>query len=230
MAEVLGFGGTLVFIYQTFLQFLPPWLQTFVNLFLLVLVVTLYSIFIWKFYRFVAKKNLIDLNLKKFNRMEKPFATKILAGVFYFIEYIIVLPFMIFFWFAIFTTFLLLLTEGLEVQTILIISAVIVGAIRMTSYYKEDLSKDLSKLLPLTLLGLSMTKPGFFNFERILGNFTEVPNFLGEIIIYLLFIIVLELILRVFEIIFSIFEVEPLEIQEDASPSGKELDAEDLEN
>ena len=215
MAEVSGFGGTVVELYKSFLASLPPLVQTFVNLFLLVLVVVLYSIFVWKLYRFVSKKNIIELNLNQFNRVARPLATKMFAGIFYFIEYIIIMPFLVFFWFTIFTLFLIFLTEGLEIQILLIISAVIIGAIRMTSYYKEDLAKDLAKLLPFTLLAISMTKPGFFNFERILGKFVEIKTFFGDILHYLLFIIILELILRVFEIIFTLFEVEEIEVKEE---------------
>lgn len=214
MAEVVGFGATLVNLYNSFIAVLPPWLQTFVNLFLLVLVVTIYAIFVWKLYRFVAKKNLIELNLNQYNKSQKPFATKLTAGFFYFLEYIVILPFLIFFWFAVFTIFLILLTDGLVTSALLIISAVIIGAIRMTAYYKEDLSKDLAKLLPFTLLAISMTKAGFFNFERILTKLTEIPNFFGDILHYLLFIIVLEVILRVFDMIFSLFGVEEVQVDE----------------
>lgn len=214
MAEVSGFGATVVELYQSFLASLPPLLQTFVNLFLLVLVVTVYSIFIWKFYRFIAQKNLMDLNLNQYNRVEKPFATKLLAGLFYFLEHIIILPFLVFFWFIVFTVFLILLTEGIPTQTVLVISAVIIGSIRMASYYKQDLAKDLAKLLPFTLLAISMTRVGFFDFERILTSLIEIGTFFGSIFQYLLFIIVLEVILRVFEIIFALFEVEEIEVEE----------------
>ena len=232
MAEVNGLGG-LAGIYQDFLVTLSPLMQTFVNLFLLVLVVVIYSIFVWKLYRYVSKKNLIELNLNKFNRMVRPALTKMFSGIFYFIEYIVILPFLIFFWFAIFTTFLIFLTEGLETHTILIIAAVIIGAIRMTAYYKEDLAKDLAKLLPFTLLAISMTKPGFFNFERILGKVTELKAFTGEIFQFLLFIILLEIILRVFEIIFSLFGVEEIEeekIQEKTEEANVEETESALEN
>ncbi len=224
MADVNRLSG-LAGIYQDFLATLSPLTQTFINLFLLVLVVVLYAVFVWKFYRYVSKKNLIELNLNRFNRMAKPALTKMFSGIFYFIEYIVLLPFLIFFWFAIFTIFLIFLTEGLETHTILIISAVIIGAIRMTAYYKEDLAKDLAKLLPFTLIAISMTKPGFFNFERILSKVVEIKTFTGEIFQFLLFIVLLEIILRVFEIIFSLFGVEEVEeekIQEKTEEATKE--------
>jgi len=117
------------------------------------------------------------------------------------------LPFLIFFWFAIFTTFLIFLTENLEIQNLLIISATIIAAIRMTAYYNENLSKDLAKLLPFTLLAVSVLSPDFFNIERILSHFSRIPEFFNQIIVYLLFIIFLEILLRFFEFVFSLFDL-----------------------
>jgi hypothetical protein len=68
---------------------------------------------------------------------------------------------------------MLLLTEGFETSSLLVISAVIVGAIRMTSYYREDISKEISKFFPLALLGIAMTKPGFFILKEFLKTFLK---------------------------------------------------------
>ncbi|MBU4069966.1 MAG: hypothetical protein KJ646_03205 [Nanoarchaeota archaeon] len=208
MADVIASIGTkLISIYNSFILTLPQWAQHFIALFLLVLLIVVYSIFIWKLYRFVAKKNIFELNLNQYNKSEHPGLAKFLASIFYLLEYIIVLPFLIFFWFAIFTTFLIFLTENLEIQNLLIISATIIAAIRMTSYYNENLSKDLAKLLPFTLLAVSVLSPDFFNIERILSHFSRIPEFLNQIIIYLLFIVILEIVLRFFEFVFSLFDL-----------------------
>lgn len=125
------------------------------------------------------------------------------------------MPFLVFFWFAVFTFFLVFLTEGLEIQTLLMISAVMVVAIRATAYYREGLSRDLAKLLPFTLLVVSMTEKGFFNFPEILTKITQLPSLFGSILSYLLFIVVLEIILRFFHFIFSLFGLEEPEEEED---------------
>jgi hypothetical protein len=214
--SVTNFQGNDVFTtYQAFLSSLPELAQNFLSLFALVLLVSIYAVFIWKFYRFVATKNILKLNLSKYNREEHPKIAKLIAAGFYFLEYIIILPFLIFFWFTVFTLFLIFLTEDLELSNLLLISATIIAAIRMTAYYEGDLAKDLAKLLPFTLLGLSITKQGFFNIERILGNFEDLPLFFDQILIYLSFIIILEIILRFFEFISSIFkEDSPPKIEE----------------
>ena len=217
MAEdvISNLGTTLSETYNLFVSSLPLFFQNFLNLLLIVLLVVAFSIFIWKFYRFISTKNLIQLNLNQYNRAEHPILAKLLAGAFYFFEYIIIMPFLIFFWFSMFTLFLIFLTESLEISSLILISAVIVAAIRMTSYYKEDLAKDLAKLIPFTLLAVSILNPKFFSIERIFNQFAELPNFFNEIFVYLIFIIILEIILRFFDFIFSLFGLEEIEIEED---------------
>lgn len=217
MAEpVSGLGADLVSAYNGFLYNLPAWAQNFINLFLLVILVVIYSIIIWKFYRFIATKNIFGLNLNKYNKSNHRFQEKILAVVLYFLEYIVIIPFLIFFWFAIFTFFLILLTKEIGISTILMISAIIISAVRMVAYYKEDLSRELAKLLPLNLLAIAMLTQGLFNFERILENFSQLSVFFNKIIIYLLFIVSLEIILRFFDFIFSLFGLEEEDEEKEA--------------
>ena len=194
--------------YNLFIASLPQWAQSTISLFLLVLLVVIYSVLIWKFYRKIATKNLLELNLNKYNKSQHPTATKLLAGIFYLLEYIIILPFLIFLWFAVFTLFLLVLTDNIAVSALLLISATVIAAIRMTAYYKEDLAKDLAKLVPFTLLGVSLINPNFFNFQRILSQVSQIPQFFDKIIYYLLFIIILEIVLRLFDFIFSLFNLD----------------------
>ncbi len=208
MAEVTNLGLELFKIYQETISNLPQFAGDFFNFLILVLLIVVYSIFVWRFYKFIAKKNILGLDLNKYNKSSHPGLAKFVAGIFYFIEYIVVLPFLIFFWFIIFTLFLIFLTEELDVTNILIISATVVAAIRMTSYYKEDLSKDIAKLLPFTLLAVAILTPGFFNVERIFTQFSAIPQFFGNILHYLIFIIILEIILRFFDFIFSLLGIE----------------------
>ena len=214
MEEAVGNITTeLTGFYQDFIASLPSFVGNFFNFLILVLLVVVYCIFIWKFYKFIAKKNILGLNLNKYNKSEHPFLTKLFAGFLYFIEYIIILPFLIFFGFVVFSFFLMFLTE-LEIQTLLLVSATIVAAIRMTAYYKENLSKDVAKLLPFTLLAVSILNPNFFNIERIFTHFSKIPNFFGNIAYYLIFIIIIEIILRFFDFIFSLFGLEEEKIEE----------------
>ena len=210
------FGNGVLETYQSFLSSLPPWGQNFVNLFLLTVAIVIYSVIIWKFYRFIAKKNLLSLNLGRYNQSKHRLFMKFFALILYVIEYLVILPFLIFLWFGVFTILLILLTENLSVQTLLLISTIIISAIRITSYYKEDLSKDIAKMLPFTLLGVFITNfTSGFSFERILSQLSQIPNFFSHIFSYLAFIFLVEFVLRIIEILFV--------------ASGK-ISEEDLEN
>jgi len=187
-------------VYAEFLSALPFWASNFINLFLIVLLIVIYSIFIWKFYRFIARKDLFKFNLKQYNTSAHPLFGKLFESIFFFLEYILVVPFIVFIWFGIFTLFLMFLTEGIALGTILIISATTITAIRMTAYYNEDLSKDLAKMLPFTLLGVAITKLSILNFDKILIQLTILPEFFSSILIYLAFIIIIEFILRILDL------------------------------
>jgi len=212
-----SFSTAIISGYNSFLEMLHPALASFISLFLLVLLVVIYAIFIWRFYKFISKKNIFELNLNQYNRYEHPFFAKLFAGIFYLIEYIIILPFLIFFWFTIFTLFLIVLTVNIKISNILLISATVIAAIRMTSYYKEEVATEIAKFLPLTLLAITILNPTFFSggfIERIFSHLSQIPALGTQIINYLGFIIILEIILRFFEFIFSLFglEEEPEEI------------------
>jgi len=210
MVEVTnGFVSVITNLYDSFIATLPSWAGAFINLILIVLLVFVYSWFIWNFYRFVARKNILKLNLRKYNRSQHPFFTKIIAGSLYLLEYIIILPFLVFFWFAVFAIFFIFLSENLEMQRILLISATIVATIRLSAYYKEDLSRDIAKLLPFTLLAVSILgSVDFFSMDRILSQFSQIPLFFNQIITYLIFVIFLEIALRFFDFLFSLFGLE----------------------
>lgn len=107
-----------------------------------------------------------------------------------------------------FTLFLVLLTENISVPALLTISTVIIAAIRMTSYYNENLSQDLAKMLPFTLLAIAMTNVNFFDIERVLSQLSQIPIFLDSVLAYLGFIFLLEVILRFFGFLFSLFGLE----------------------
>ena len=206
-------------VYEEFINSLPQHYGIWINLFIFTVLITLYAVFIWKFYRFLAQKDIIKLNLKQYSRSEHPVLKKILASILYFIEYVIILPFLVFFWFAILAIFLILLSKEQTVQNILLISSAVVASVRMTSYYKEDLSRDLAKMFPFTILVVFLLSPNFFSLPQVISKFLQIPLLLQNILYYLVFIIGLEIILRFFEMIFSIGKTE--EIEEESEKESK---------
>ena len=140
------------------------------KLLVLTILIAVYAVFIFYFYKFLAKKNLIELNLSKYNKYEAGTFFKAIAIILYILEFIILLPIITFFWFTVLAILLFLLSEGLSLEIVLLISAALISSVRVTSYINENLSQDLAKMLPFTLLGFALTKPTFFNFSTHLSK------------------------------------------------------------
>ncbi|MEA3248373.1 MAG: hypothetical protein U9Q73_01580 [Nanoarchaeota archaeon] len=158
-----------------------------------------YAIFVYYFYRYLAKKNLIDLNFEQYNQCENPILVKFFAVIFYIAEYIILLPILTLFWFTTFAILILILSEGIPAAGILLISAALVASVRITSYLSENLSKDLAKMIPFTLLAIAITKPGFFAINTLFSRIQEIPLLFSNIPYYLIFIVAVELTMRISE-------------------------------
>lgn len=193
--------SSLISFYDSLISSLPAQYADMIIVFIFAALISFYAIFTWKFYRFLSKKDLIDINLSRYNTLTQPFFKKLLAAGLYLIEYIIVLPFLIFFWFGVLAILILVLSEELLINQVVIVAAAMVAAIRMLSYYEEDLSKDLAKMFPFTILAIFILSPGFFSLERVLTNLIEIPNFIGNILSFLVLIIGLELILRILDLL-----------------------------
>ena len=121
---------------------------------------------------------------------------KFFAFIFYVLEYLIILPILSLFWFAILAMFLLVISKAESVLTILTISASLVAAVRISSYINQDLSNDLSKMLPLALLAFFIVEPTFFSFELLVQRFQTIPSLLKHIPYYLVFTVGIELLMR----------------------------------
>ncbi|KYK24811.1 hypothetical protein AYK26_02940 [Euryarchaeota archaeon SM23-78] len=171
-----------------------------------------YSIFIFHFYRFVAKKDIFNLNLSQYNYAKLPLIKKFFGLILYIIEYILIFPLFAFFWFAILTVLLTFLAKEPVVQSILMISVATIGAIRFTAYYNEDLSKDLAKMLPFALLGIYLIDAAYFSFAKSWEFIKQIPSDINIILYYMIFIIFLEFFLRIATLI---LKKKPKAVQEE---------------
>lgn len=209
---------TLIETYRSFIDFFPSYIGTSLNLLIIVLVVVLYSVFIWKFQKFISKKNLINLDLNKYNKTQNPLSTKLRAGALYFLEYVLVIPVIIFLIYILFAFSLVIFIDYLDISTILTISAVVIVAVRILAYYNQELAEEVGSSLPLTLLVVVLLEPYSVSeapfFEKILENISSIPSAFGEISYYLFFIIIIELVLRFFDFIISLFGLEEIEHEE----------------
>jgi hypothetical protein len=190
-------------VYSSILLSLPENLRMLPPLIIFSILIALYGIFIWLFYRFLAQRDIIKLNLKKYNVFELAWLVKLFAIFFYVLEFIIIIPFVITFWFAILSSLLIILMKTQPLATTLLISASIIGAVRITSYFKEDLARDLAKMFPLTLISIAILTPGFFSLDQTLARFKELPGVFEYIIYFAAFILIIEVILRIFFLIYE---------------------------
>ncbi len=156
-----------------------------IPLFYLIISIAVYSIVIWHFYRFIARRDCFKTNDCK---------NKKLVG---FAKYFCVFPFIAITFFLGLSLMLLFLTRKLDLISILSTSFALVIAIRISAYYSEDLSKDVAKLLPFVLLGIFLVDPTYFSFDEVVNNINSLPNNVNQIVIYIVMIILVEWILRI---------------------------------
>jgi len=194
--------GTGIQKYNQILEFVPEKYRLMAALFIFIVLIALYSIFIFKFYRLIAKKNIISLNLKKYNTAQHPAAVKFFALIFFIIEYVVVMPLLVFVSFFVLALFLVLLSGEQTISQILVVTAAIIGAIRLTSHFNEDLSRDLAKMFPFTVLAIFLLSPNPLGFVTFAEKLTELPAFLSQILYYLVFIVIFETVIRIFSLIF----------------------------
>ena len=112
-------------------------------------------------------------------------------------KYIVIFPIFSFLWFGLLSLFLFFLAKSQSVETILLISMTIVSAVRATAYYDENLSKDLAKMIPFTMLGVFVVEPTGFSLAVVWERLVSIPTFVDLIGRYLLFVVLLEFVLRI---------------------------------
>ena len=173
-------------------------LSAFVPIFYLVISIAIYSILIWHFYRFIARRDCFKVSESNHSK---------LVGI---LKYFFLFPFVAGIFFVGFSLMMLFITRSYEISALLSTSFAIIMAIRITAYYNEDLSKDVAKMLPFALLGLFLVDPSYFRFEDIIDKINSLPEFLALCIQFILFIIIVEWVLRIgLSIRYRIFPKKP---------------------
>jgi len=175
----------------------PNFMSALFPLVMLMASIAVYAVLIYHFYRMVAKRDVFELDMDKYRRTKEGLFTKIFNTVLGVFKYGLLFPGVVFMWFAGFSILLSLLAKNIDATQILLISATFVASIRLTSYYTEDLSKDLAKMIPFALLGIAIVDPTFFSLGLFMDRLGALPQFIPHIAAYLIFMILLEWVLRV---------------------------------
>jgi hypothetical protein len=155
----------------------------------------IYAIFIFKFYRFLARRDIFSL---------KKEGKKGLHPVVYVLGYIFLYPIFAFIWFIILSVLLAFLAREQAVHNVLLVSVALISAIRITAYYHEELSRDLAKMLPFALLGIMLVDITYFSFSTSVSIVRQMPALWNVMMYYLVFLIVIEFVLRISHGIYSL--------------------------
>ena len=155
-----------------------------------------YALFVFRFYRFVATRDIFELDLSRYEESRFRLMRLFLHFILYVGKYLILFPVFAFFWFAILTVILTFLSENRTFPDILLMALVTVSTIRVTSYLSEELSRDLAKILPFGVLAIFIIDASFFSVVASLDVLKDIRDHSERILYYLLFLIALEFAVR----------------------------------
>jgi len=161
--------------------------ETFIALAYLIIMIAVYSIAIYHFYRYIARRDCFKESKREHKKA---------VG---FCKYFFLYPFVAMIFYLGFSGILIALTktETYTIYEILSLSFAVVIAIRITAYYTEELSKDLAKMLPFAILGVFLVDTSYFKMDMVHTRISSLPENLTDIIQFLLLIIIVEWILRI---------------------------------
>ncbi len=160
-------------------------LSLFTWLFSIIIIIAIYSIVIYHFYRYIARRDCFKPSGQKHSKA---------IG---FLKYTCLFPIIAILFFIGFSLIFIFLTDTYDISLILYTAFVLVLAIRITAYYTQDLSKDVAKMLPFAILGIFLVDSSYFSIESVNARINALPDYLNQIIQFILLIIIVEWILRI---------------------------------
>ena len=182
--------------------------------------ITVYGVFVFNFYRFVARKDIITLNLQKHNQATRPVLRKTVSVCFYIFRFLIIYPVFVFFWFGVMAGLLYFLSKNQTTETVMLVGMGVVGAIRVCAYYREALSTDIAKILPFALLGFMITDGSIIQIAGSTEGVREAALSWETVAYYLVAVVALEFVLRTITGIIGFF----FKVDQESSESDEGLE------
>ena len=161
-----------------------------------ILGIAAFGVFIFNFYRFIARKDIITLNLRKHHKAKHPAFRKVVSTIFYLFKCLTLYPVLVFFWFCVMAAFLYLLGRGHSIESVMLAAMGVVGAVRVCAYYREALATDISKILPFALLGILIIDNSLLRVVDSAEGVMEAALLWETLVLYLGAVVVIELVLR----------------------------------
>ena len=180
--------------------------------------IVIYSTFVFKFYRFSAKRDLIDADFTQYSEGFTGFMKRLIDGLLLIVQNILFAPFLISFWVLILAVILTLLSGGDDLYWNVLVATSVVGSVRVISYFSEDLARDVAKMLPFAVLGVFLVDSGSFNWNAVSILWGQLDEFAISFASSMVLVVVLETALRLLSTLKDI--ISPPEIvMADENPS-----------
>ena len=161
-----------------------------------ILAISAYSIFVFVFYRNLAKRDLITLNLDKYSNNLTGKIKKYIKSITFVIQYILIIPILLTFWTLVLAIILTLLSPDADHSRNALIATSVVGSVRILSYWTEDLSRDVAKMLPFGVLGVFLVGDAQVQVSEIRELLQSLEEIATSFVSSLFLIAVVEGVLR----------------------------------
>ena len=120
----------------------------------IIVAIVMYSGLVFRFYRLLARRTMISIDITTDKEGFIGWLSRQNKRLIFIILYVILTPTLIGFWALVLSAILVILNGGQQLSSVAELAVAVVGAIRITSYFSENLAQDLSKMLPFAVLGV----------------------------------------------------------------------------
>jgi|TARA_B110001454_G_scaffold43243_1_gene42351 hypothetical protein len=170
-----------------------------------IIAIAAYSGFVFMFYRLLAKRDLLTLDLKRFENSMTGRIRVFFRSLLFVAQYVLLIPILIGFWTVVMATILTLLSDSSDHTRNAMIATSVVGAVRILAYWTEDLSRDVAKMLPFAVLGVFLVGSTSVNFSEFEALYSNLPELADAYLNSLILLSILETVLRVGHVVKDLF-------------------------
>ena len=170
-----------------------------------IIAIAAYSGFVFMFYRLLAKRDLLTLDLKRYEDSMTGRIRVFFRSLLFVAQYVLLIPILIGFWTVVMATILTLLSDSSDHSRNAMIATSVVGAVRILAYWTEDLSRDVAKMLPFAVLGVFLVGSTSVNFSEFKALYSNLPELADAYLNSLLLLSILETVLRVGHVVKDLF-------------------------
>ena len=170
-----------------------------------IIAIAAYSGFVFMFYRLLAKRDLLTLDLKRYEDSMIGRIRVFFRSLLFVAQYVLLIPILIGFWTVVMATILTLLSDSSDHTRNAMIATSVVGGVRILAYWTEDLSRDVAKMLPFAVLGVFLVGSTSVNFSEFKALYSNLPELADAYLNSLILLSILETVLRVGHVVKDLF-------------------------